>query len=714
MTQHDVTSDRPRASEDARWVPAGERVMVAGYEIPDGLLYVGQRLASVKAWTGQVEPSLLDTTLPVDGSAPDYQGRLMPYWPSYSEIQPASRAAYLQWLAGGRRAPEIGIGYVFLYFSGLERRVLYELSKSEAAAGEIQVITREVERLADIYAANASFSGQASSFLGMAALLKRPVKVETLQPPTRREGWELPPVLRLALGALAADGKPLPPEWALSWLVTSPEAGLRTPAYRCPDEFEGLFALRYRERFGEGIRLPQTKTRLKIEYRPASPSFEGPVTITAAIPDVAGCSDTFAPLRELAGDICQELDLYSRWAGKTGETDTPSAVALLPMQLARYRGDEDTQALSSWLQGRLGSQEIALVDSEDLLGRWPSKTAGRPTKRELEMLSDFLATRGVGVEPDVTFGGGSLRRTRHAALFRLPGGVRQAPGAAYKGAAVLLHLAALVAAADGRVCEDEERHLAEHLERSLDLLDPERTRLAAHFRCLAVDPPRLTASRKRIEELSEGERHGLGAFLISLAGADGRIDPEEIAVLSKIYPLLGLEPQTLYSDAHQLMTSAGSTADQPITVRPAGKRTGFTIPRPEVAASGSQGIELDPEKLRAMLADTARVANLLSEIFVSQEEPGAPPAPQAPLPVATDDFAVAGLDGAHSALLLRLASATSWEPDRLERMAAILGLPPEGALEVINEAAISACGAPVLEWTNVIEIDNEVFREMLA
>ena len=49
----------------------------------------------------------------------------MTYWPSYSEISSAARTAYVDWLASGRR-PGAHIGYVFLFFYGIERRVLVD------------------------------------------------------------------------------------------------------------------------------------------------------------------------------------------------------------------------------------------------------------------------------------------------------------------------------------------------------------------------------------------------------------------------------------------------------------------------------------------------------------------------------------------------------------------------------------------------------------
>jgi hypothetical protein len=89
-------------STAARWIPPGEPAEIAGFSLPQGMLYVGSGLRAIKEWAGDVEPALLDPRLPVGKHNPDFEGRQMSYWPSYSTIPPASRAAYLRWLAGGR------------------------------------------------------------------------------------------------------------------------------------------------------------------------------------------------------------------------------------------------------------------------------------------------------------------------------------------------------------------------------------------------------------------------------------------------------------------------------------------------------------------------------------------------------------------------------------------------------------------------------------
>src|SRR5687768_17038534 len=81
-----------KANSENCWVEAGRTVMVAGYSIPDGMMYVGKGLASVSGV--RIEPALIDPSLSVDRSNPDRSGSDMGYWPSYNSINSGCRAAY--------------------------------------------------------------------------------------------------------------------------------------------------------------------------------------------------------------------------------------------------------------------------------------------------------------------------------------------------------------------------------------------------------------------------------------------------------------------------------------------------------------------------------------------------------------------------------------------------------------------------------------------
>ncbi len=100
------------------WIPFGEPVKINGIVIPCGGIYVGSQSATRTI----EEPAVIDPNLAVSNQYVSQQQRLMGYLPSYRQISSEARRAYLEWQSGGRSNPMADIGYVFLFFYGLEKR----------------------------------------------------------------------------------------------------------------------------------------------------------------------------------------------------------------------------------------------------------------------------------------------------------------------------------------------------------------------------------------------------------------------------------------------------------------------------------------------------------------------------------------------------------------------------------------------------------------
>jgi uncharacterized tellurite resistance protein B-like protein len=703
-----VRSIRPGADGDQAWVSPGQLVRVGGCSIAGGLLYTGRELMAPRG--GEPDPALIDPSLNVDHSAPDYAGVYMGYWPSYSKIAPACRAAYLQWLADGRHAPNACIGYVFLYFYGLERRLLIDVQWSAAARAERGMLVAEVRRLLGIYGTNGSFRSYAQGLL--AFLTPGNGERRYLSPPPAcGDGWDIPFELRLGLGQLAADARPVPADWALAWMRLHPEAWLRTPATRCPGEFDEVFTRRYRDRCGDGLLLEAGSTTLGQGYHPASAGIdESQLPTGHCVPDVASLAAPLALLRQIARETCDDLDAYSRYLGRHPDSaGTAAALALLPPGIER-RADAATQALISWAVDSLGAADRVQVPGSELLARWSAASPGnRPGRSDAVLLARALERHGLGLEPDMRFGGVAPAGNAPVVLFRRAPDMVSTPSDGYAAAATLIALGAAVASADGRVASAERDFFEQRIVTALGLAQDERRRLRAHLIRTLAAPPTLAALRKRASLLPESQRQSYGQMLVTLAASDGDIAPPEIELLARLFDLLGLERPDAYSQAY-------ARNDESLTrTRTAGApAAGYVIPRqprPEVADSPG-GVVLDQDLIRARLTESARAASYLAEIFTDDDTGTARPSADQ---VAVSQKHHAGcLDVAHTALLARLAAQPSWTRDEFDQMAMELGLLPSGALEVLNEAAFEAAGEPVCEGSDPIHINSDPVKEMLS
>ncbi|MGH3545526.1 MAG: tellurite resistance TerB C-terminal domain-containing protein, partial [Mycobacteriales bacterium] len=334
------------------------------------------------------------------------------------------------------------------------------------------------------------------------------------------------------------------------------------------------------------------------------------------------------------------------------------------------------------------------------------------TKAEAVALTGLLAKCGVGVEPDVRFGGKTPTPGSTVMLFPLPVKAPTAPSSEYAAAVVLLHLAAVVASADGSITDAERRRLTEHLQVTLELDAPERVRLEAHLAWLTRSKPSLVGVKKRLDKLGDAQRGAVGRFLIGLAAADGAVSPEELTTLTKIYLLLGLDESDVYRTVHALGADSG-----PVTVQTSDLISPrWALPEPQLAPGR---VRLDPATIQARLAETATVSALLAGIFTEGAESTStvttPPVLAADLGASAGLRGGAyGLDTAHGALADRLRHQPVWARVDAENLAAALDLPLlGGAIDRINEAAIDACGEPLIDGDDPLDINDYAAKELI-
>ena len=252
----------------AQWHPAGKAATVQGYQIPVGMIYVGESLPDASGYEN--DACLINPKLPVKPGEPWEAGEEMGYWPKYGQIPEKCRGSYLKWLSTGRSEPEANIGYVFLFFYGIERRLFVDGPEGLVSEFERTTLLDEVRRLLKIYGKNRSFRGYASNLLAVQWALFQSDKPAPADIDFNDRYCSGP--FQLILAKAVNSGKPLPADIALQWLSLSPEFGLRTPARRCPKEFRQLFATRYAQKLGEGLVVKPNKTALRLEYHGASPS----------------------------------------------------------------------------------------------------------------------------------------------------------------------------------------------------------------------------------------------------------------------------------------------------------------------------------------------------------------------------------------------------------------------------------------------------------
>lgn len=685
----------PAPKSDGQWLTSGQSIEVGGITIPGGMLYVGSALGTAY----QQEPSLINPKLKIARGEVDISERLMPYWPNYQSIQPEARRAYLQWLAGGRKAPEADTGYVFLFFYGLERRALVDAPNDSSAAAEIPGIISEIQRLLTIYGDNRSFRGYASAFLDYLGHTQTAAdsKLYLNSPPAfTTTSYEMPIALRIGLGQMAVDKRPVEAQWALAWALTDPNISRRTPVSRCETVFGKLFKAEYERRHQAGIVLAQNKTKLKCSYRPASSVLTPPTMNIGDLPDVTATSVARKKLQLIVDSCTTDLEPYSRYLGRNPDNaEALEGLLQLPVTLwpAVARAELDA------LQQRIGD-ELVVMSFGELAGRF--KSAGELSRDKVMALARALESLQIGLEPDVLAGSRTPKAEDKIALFATQpedGILRATP--AYSAASVTLDLASAVASADGDTSHEEITLLSHHIDSWSHLSVAHRKRLKAHLRIQIQQPPTLASLKKKLDPLTFEAKRAIASFLAHLAQTDGSVSPSEVKLLERVYKALAIDLQLLYSDLHGAAADPGRLAGRTPSPSSPVATTKSVLPNTEFV--------LDQERIAQLQRETAQVSALLAQVFIDDKVEEA----EDPTEAAADSTAnVAGLDADHSAFLRLLVSRQEWSRAELEAAASDMELMLDGALEQINDMAYDQFDMPFTEGDDPVEINADIMDKL--
>lgn len=666
-------------------------LMGAGMILHGGMIYIG---TSLKTPAGDNDPCLINPSKSISARG-DYTERHMGYWPSYSDIPATARRAYLTWLADGRRHPEADIGYVFLFFYGLERRAIIDASKDTAAHADRPAIAEEIRRLLSIYGEKSnSFRRYASELLDWLLLVDHPPKLYEKPVPVLPKTFELPLYVRLALGQAAVDAIPVPAHLALAWAKLDPSVCLRTPATRCVEQFDKLFQQQYTEAFGAGMVLPRNRTKLKMVYQPASAGFRGYNEIKLTFgetPDVTALTAPLKKLQQIVDVTTKELEPYSRYIGKNPDAkDSLEGVLQLPTALWPESAQRALQALNT----RIGSG-VVVMTFQDVLSALGANSAF--TKDKTLALARTLETMNIGIEPDVLDGAKTPKPEDTIVLFNMPPSEAVSHATpAYQAALLTLELASAVASADGEFSATEINHLRQEVQSWSHLTPNHLRRLLAHLCLLMTTPVSLTSLKKKLDPLDASARETIAAFMATVAQSDGTVSPAEVKILEKVYKALGVEPKKVFSDIHAIASGI----------------------RPMVATAAQieeTGFKLDPGRIAALQQDTEKVSALLASIFREEDTPLLPVS-EPHIEAAQDEIpkGILGLDESHTALARMLLSRPKWSREELMDVAADLDLMLDGALEHINEISFDTHDIPFTEGEDPIEINAEILEKLEA
>jgi uncharacterized tellurite resistance protein B-like protein len=639
------------------WIGFDDQVALARWKLPRGGVYLGTPSTDPRdPW--RFEPALIDPSLPVDASHLDYAGQSMGYWPSYRTIKPNERATHLVYIHSDRVRPNVGLGYVFLYFYGLERRLLVDAVDDPAARNEAPATLAEIERLLGTYGPlSRSFHRYAMDLFELGTALYGP----PLDPKVESAQGKPSAGLLIQIAKAIREGQPIRPGLAYAWAAGLPTAPRWYEWRTIEPEVRAHFYDLYARSYGIGLQSAPITGLLNIHVHGAA-SNRTSMTMSLNLPDPRVVEKRLDQLSMLLNEAVRDLEgLRSARTRGTGPLAEATALPSAMRDRARPPILDDLAQFA-----KTASRDSAgIVSVADLRQHAGLSTAEKLGKRDAVTCAQALECVGFGVEPDVRCGG---VLGKSFVLFQLDGSATPI-SKDYAAAVGVLNLAFAMANADGVVTQDEVTAALEHVASLFRLERCDRLRLKARMQLLQLQAPSMTKLLASARHLPVEQRQAVANLVVGIAHADGRVDPSEVKLLERIYKALDLDPSKVPSDLHRYATQS-SASDSP---------TGG----------------LNTAIIAAKMKETEVVQNLLGRIFA---EADAHNTPSPPAPAALSACVFWSLDSAHSALVQQvLDSGSTVTRTEWESWCTPLGLMPDGAIETINDAAFDAVGSALME-----------------
>ncbi|TNE95035.1 MAG: hypothetical protein EP324_00765 [Gammaproteobacteria bacterium] len=663
-----------------KFIPKDEILVVQGKKL-EGLLYTGD-----PGRAKYDEPSVIDPKLRIsDKGLPEALG----YWSNYSLLEPRQRYEYLSWLANGRPYNN-EMGYVFIYFYGLERYVLLDAKrdKPDIRDKNLNDILSELKRLRGMYADSRSFDNYSNQLLDLIYINHWPERLAERKGEVPRHNG-IGTHHAIITHANTHRDTPLDADWALQWVIAFGSVN-RTKAVR--DNYpilRALFRANYEAETNGGLKIPSCKTKAKVNFMSAARGLENAAKLDYP-ENWFDPTKLRRPLSKLE-DIFKGVMPSVRELAKAMESKDPLTIlkawpANLPLSTApKLKQVSDT--IVTFLTRHTTPPFNVLAKL------FRMEVGNNVTSKQLKDMASALQSCGFILVPDPLLKSVSLKATDLVMAYRgerlaelSPEGLRIATS---------IQLGSILALADGEI-HDREKDILSKLIGSHSN-SSEREYLEHYLQWRLVQRPNTTGLKKHIEQLSQDQRHELAEMLIEVARADGVLPKEEIKELEKLFGRLGLATSSVTSMLH---TSAAPSL-QNIS-------HGFQA-KPSTVHEEQRGVRIDLAALEEHKKSTAEVQTVLSAIFDEDtEESPNPEVVEKTNRESSESWHEGRLDEAHHLLAEWLVSSDEWAMEKVTAKCKELGLMAEGALARINDTAFDTLGDSLVDIGDPVEVYRDV------
>lgn len=625
------------------------------------------------------------------------------YWPSYKEITPDQRANYLAWMASGRTSELKDVGYIFIFFYGLENRLLVEGRDKE-------IILEEVKRLLKLYG---HMSGSLRGYLGDFLLYNsieenlENLNLEAIE--SLREYAHQEKINATRLAWYYIKNKPIPAKEVINIVRGHSDSKRSVVTIRIPETLEKLFTLKYNQKYPTGVVLKVAKREYQLNYHVANRYLD---TKPIKIPNVLGINSQFKYCINIWNESIEDLKQLSAIVGKGNSGDSAIAYTVLPDLLKKITKHPLSSKFDSIISNGENIEPYRIIEVSDIVLLINIEKKEKLTLTQSRNISNLCRDLKFNLEPDSNITEKAYKLNDKVALFKVDGDENTAN---YKVLSLILQIGIVVANSDGDIDNEEVEHIINFLEDTFMLTENEKRRTNALKNILIKQPPSINGLGKKIKtSLDDRKIKMISKFIVGISAIDGEISKGEMKTLKTLFKAMGLEPELLESFIKELQP----IKDEPVEIISKSKniKIGESIPQIEKIEEKQNSIELDHSRINSILSNTKEISNILGEIFTEEEEAENSKVieiTEESLEKANDTLNYNGLDNRYHNLLNELLEKTEWDIKHFEDLTRKYNQMPLGVSDAINEWSDEFLGDfLIIEEGNKIIIEKYLFEGM--
>ncbi|MGL4534845.1 MAG: TerB N-terminal domain-containing protein [Fusobacteriaceae bacterium] len=654
-------------------------VEIGKFEISDALIYTKN-----SAYDDDFSSTVtLDSSIGSSDKELDKLG----YWPSYQNLTDNQRAKYLEWLASGRNSVLEEVGYIFIFFYGLEKRFFKDKKDKD-------IILNEVQRLLSKYGElSGSLRGYLGNFLVYGYLEKgiNNMTSETINSLEKLvcENTFLP----IKLAYLYQNNLYLDAKTAFSISKSLEISNNKSVIIkRTSNLIENLFFKKYLHEYGEKFTLKLSKRKELFYYNTATSDFR--IDNFLEIPNILGVSSQFKKLGLLFNECIEDLRKISSLIAKGVAEDDPRYFSALPELLK----DSKEHPLKNKFIEMINESEkkgiysfLKVSDLSNLINFEPRE---KLTLIQSKNLVELCKELGYKVEPDCFITSNTYLYTSEVAVFKVVNFEESFVN--YNLSKLMLEIGIAISNSDGVIDQKEIDHITSFIE-TFASSENEILRIEALKQLYITNPPNVNGLGKKIKEnLNKNQIAVVSEFIVSLSTIDGELHKKEEKTLKTLFKAMGVE----MSELETLLQKFKERYEEPVEVLIGTTLKGEVIQKEIIEPV----IKLDKDIIKKTLANTKEISAILGNIFdeddnIKNNEKLKIDEVKKKVVLPESSIESGELDIRYKAIFNEIIIKNEWSKIEFETLVKKYNFMPSAVIEIINEWADEALEEFLIEET---------------